>query len=214
MDSSSPTKNYSIEDQRTQNVESEVSKLTIIPEFRDWALDCLRKAHDKEVGVRGTVNTSLQTALNEARAQLDKLTGMRLRELINDQEYIKEKDRLKVEIARLKSESEKLDSRANNWLELTEQVFNFATRAQESFINGSLKTKKEIMMSLGSNPTILNGKLSIQPHSWFIPIIENQKSLQQIPATFEPTETLVNKSKTDQFSSVGCTWLPGLGSNQ
>lgn len=58
---------------------------------------------------------------------------MRVRDLIDDEEYTKERDRLKAEMANLKSEVEKTESRAERWLELTEQVLTSQpTRTQLS----------------------------------------------------------------------------------
>lgn len=74
--------------------------------------------------------------------------------------------------------------------------------------------KKEIMMALGSNPTILDGKLSIQPHPWFVPIIEGYQKLEMEYLRLEPTSSPVDKHKTDAFEHVGSMWLRGLGSNQ
>ncbi len=201
------------EDVLTEQVEHELSKLTIMPEFRSWALECLGKEHEKEVTTRSSVYESLIKTHTSTQAQIDNLTGMRVRDLIDDDGYIKERDRLKGEMQKIASEIARLDSRAENWLELTEQVFDFATYAHSAFLKGDVHKKKEIMMALGSNPTILNGKLSIQPHFWFKPIIESYPALEMEYRRLEPTKTPATKCKTDRFAMVGSTWLGGRISN-
>jgi len=42
-------------------------------------------------------------------------------------------------------------SRAEPWLELTEQAFDFATYAHSAFLKDDLQVKREIMLALGSN---------------------------------------------------------------
>lgn len=150
---------------------------------------------------------SLIKAHTATQKQIDNLTGMRVRDLIDDEGYVKERDRLKAEMVQISSEIARLDSRAENWLELTEQVFDFATYAHVAFLKGEVHKKKEIMMALGSNPTILDGKLSIQPHPWFVPIIESYPALKMEFERLEPAESTGTKCKTDQFALVGSTWL-------
>ncbi len=201
------------EEALTEQIERELANLSIIPEFRAWALESLGKDHEKEVAKRSGIYEAQQKALADTQAQIDNLTRMRVRDLIDDSEYTKERDRLKTEMANLKSEVEKTESRAERWLELTEQVFDFATYAHSAFLNGDIHRKREIMMALGSNPTILDGKLRVEAHPWFIPIIQNYSALATEYSRLEPTEMPTNKSKTDQIALVGSTWLRGWDSN-
>jgi hypothetical protein len=92
--------------------------------------------------------------------------------LIDDSQYAKERDRLKLEIENLQSEIKKTESRAERWLELTKQVFDFAVYVHSAFRKGDLRVKREIMLALGSNPKIFDGKLRIEPQKWFIPIVD------------------------------------------
>lgn len=89
---------------------------------------------------------------------------MRYRELINDEEYAKEKKDIRSKITALEGKLSETKNRAVNWLDVTEKVFSFATTASEAFKNGSLETKKEILLALGENPTLTDVKLKITPH--------------------------------------------------
>lgn len=201
------------EEALSTQIERELANLTIMPEFRAWALESLGKDHEKEVAKRSSIYKAQQEALTDTQAQTDNLTRMRVRDLINDEEYTRERDRLRAETARLKAEVEKTESRAERWLELTEQVFDFATYAHSAFLKGSLQIKRDIMMALGSNPTILDGILRIEPHPWFAPIINGYPALATEYARLEPSKNAVNKSGTDQFAWVSSTWLHGVFSD-
>jgi site-specific DNA recombinase len=196
-----------------EQIERELSKLTIIPEFRSWALETLGREHEKEVTKRSSIYRSLQEAANQTQSQIDNLTRMRVRDLIDDEQYIKEHDLLKAQLAKTNEELAKTENRAERWLELTEDVFDFATYAHSAFLNGTLQTKREIMTALGSNPTIINGKLNVPPHPWLVPIINNAIALNEEFARLEPQESAINKRTTNSISTVGCTWLRGWGSN-
>jgi hypothetical protein len=41
------------------------------------------------------------------------------------------------------------EARVDNWLELTEKTFDFATQARATFTNGDIQTKKQILLGLG-----------------------------------------------------------------
>lgn len=62
------------------------------------------------------------------------------------------------------------ENRADNWLETIELVFDFATKAHKAFVNGTLNTKKQILLALGSNQTLKDGKLALEASPWLIPI--------------------------------------------
>ncbi len=201
------------EEALTEQMEKELAKITILPQFRTWALESLGIEHEREVKKRSTIFDSLQKTLADTYTQLDNLTRMRVRDLIDDSQYTKERDRLKLEIENLQSEIKKTESRAERWLELTEQVFDFATYAHSAFLKGDLQVKREIMLALGSNPTIIDGKLRIEPHKWFVPIIDAYPAIESLFQRFEPAEKGHTDSKTDRFATVGSTWLRGWGSN-
>ncbi len=196
-----------------KQVEAELAKMTILPEFRSWALESLGKDHEKEVGARSSIYESLQCAVLATQGQLDNLTRMRVRDLIDDEQYASERDRLREEIGKLKQEIEKTDCRAERWLELTEQVFDFATYAHSAFLRGGIQTKRNIMMALGSNPTIINGKLNVEPHPWLVPIIDCYKSMNLDNVGLEPLKIASTKQRTDTISDVSSMWLRGRGSN-
>ncbi|MSR85419.1 hypothetical protein EXS71_03240 [Candidatus Uhrbacteria bacterium] len=201
------------EEALTEQMEKELAKITILPQFRTWALESLGIEHEREVKKRSTIFDSLQKTLADTYAQLDNLTRMRVRDLIDDSQYTKERDRLKLEIENLQGEIKKTESRAERWLELTEQVFDFATYAHNAFLKGNLQVKREIMLALGSNPTIIDGKLRIEPHKWFVPIVDAYPAIESLFQRFEPAEKGYVDCKTDRFEAVGSTWLRGWGSN-
>jgi hypothetical protein len=70
------------------------------------------------------------------------------------------------------------EKRSDSWLELTEQAFNFATYARHHFSNGDLQTKRDILMSLGQNLTLLDQKLTLEPFKWLVPIAETYPAIE------------------------------------
>lgn len=180
-------KHYTNADKIDEIIEREIVSLTILPEFKDWALQIIAEKHDEEVSDRTKIYESQQNTLNDTQKQLDNLTQMRLREMIDDSEYLKEKMRLKNEMVAIKSKMKDTEQRANNWLKLTEQTFEFACYAHKAFLFGDAQTKREILSTIADlNCTLKNHILNIQAVEWLVPIKENYPALEAKIKAFEP----------------------------
>ncbi|MFH0800510.1 MAG: recombinase zinc beta ribbon domain-containing protein [Pseudomonadota bacterium] len=188
-------------------IADEINKFTILPEFKDWALDALRKSNDKEIAERSQIHETQTKTILKAQHELDNLTKMRYREQIDDDTFMKEKDLLQGHLRELKGHLRETETRAENWLELTELAFNFATHAREAFIKGDLETKKSILMAIGSNPIIKDGKLTIQASHWLQPIAEGYPALEEEYKRLEPAQLADIKARTEAFASVRSAWL-------
>ena len=190
-----------------------IETLTIIPEFKDWALEVLRTNNDAEIETRTSIYEMQQKALNKAQNELDNLTKMRYRDLIDDNEFMKEKQAIQQEIKKLRSQIEETEKRADNWIEVTEEIFEFAVNARERFIKGDFETKKDIINKLGSNWTLNDGKVSMEAHKWLKPIIDGYSSLEQEYLALEPRKKPLNKRKTERLGSVITRWQGRRDSN-
>ncbi len=189
-----------------KQIEKEILKYTILPEFRDWALEVLNSSNDKEIEQRSKVHEMQAKTLLSTQAQIDSLTKMRYRELISDEEFIKERNELQSKINSLKEQLRETENRAESWLELTEKTFDFATYAHARFLNGDIQTKKEIFSALGSNFSLKDGILSIEANKWLEPIAEHYPALEKEYLRLEQTKHPINKERTDAIASVRSLW--------
>lgn len=198
------------EEYLNEQAEQEISKITILPEFRDWSLEILRESNDREIEDRGKVYESQHLTLIKIQTELDNLTKMRYRDLINDDEFTKERNILQEQIVNLKEKLRGTETRAENWLDLAERAFQFATNARKAFIAGDIQMKKEILMALGSNPTIKDGKLNIQANEWLKPITEWSSAFENEIQRLEPNNLPIYKAQTEAFTSASAPkggWL-------
>lgn len=87
-----------------------------------------------------------------------------------------------------------------------------ATYARKTFIMAEgkegLELKKEILLALGGTPIIKDKKLIIEANEWFIPIKNEYPALETEYLGLEPTESLMDKTKTEALDSVRAHWLP------
>ena len=194
------------EDKLEDQIEDILDSYTILPEFRDWALEVLNEKNDSEIEDRTKIYEMQHKSLVNSQEELDELTKMRYRKLIDDEAFLKEKEILQKKIAEMKDGLRKTESRAENWLELTERTFNFATYAQMKFNKGTIEQKKEILSALCSNPIIKDRKLAIQAEEWFQCVKDGYKPLEAEYLRLELNKKPLNKAKSEQLRSLITRW--------
>lgn len=208
-DQRSPMTLKVLEDQ----IDIELERYTILPKFQEWALEILNRHNDKEIEERSMVYENLHKSLTETQKELDALTKMRYRELIDDETFIKERDGLKTKIAKFTSNLRETESRAEKWLELTEKTFNFACYARKEFITGSLEKKREIYSALGWNFLVKDQKVHITPNEWFVPIEKAYPALEAEYNRLELDKTLDTATRNERLAQLILTWGAYRGSN-
>jgi site-specific DNA recombinase len=196
-------------------IEREIEKYTILPEFLQWALEGLNKGNDTEIENRTKVYEMQHKTLAGTQKELDELTKMRYRQLIDDETFIKGKNELQNKIAQLKENLRDTEARADKWIEITEKTFAFATYARAAFLKASemgkagLELKKEILLGIGKTPIIRDEKLSIEPEEWLVPIENGYPELGNEYVGLELNKMPLNKAKTEALASVRARWLRG-----
>ncbi len=214
----SQRKMLSLDKLETQ-IEKELEGLTILPEFRDWALEVLNENNDREIEDRTKVYEMQHSNLVTTQKELDNLTKMRYRDLIDDNTFIKERNELQSKITEMKGKLRHTEDRAERWLELTEKTFNFATYARMMFLKANemgkqgLELKKEILMALGLNTQIKAGKLYIDKMEWFVPIEQRAPLLQKQYLGLELNKRPVTKAQSEALAAIRTQWRRRWDSN-
>ena len=162
-----------------EQIEREIEKLTIIPEIKTLILNKHKELNKKEIEDRTNIYETRHKTLVATQAQLDRLLDLRLSERISDEEYTEKKTLLVDEVNRLKELLRETEERAQDWLELSEKTFNFATYAHYHFMHGDIQKKRAIATALGVNFSLKDSILHIEPNDWFIPIIEDYPAIEK-----------------------------------
>jgi len=190
-----------------EQIDIELERYTILPIFRQWALEILNRDNDKEIEARTKVYENQQKSAAEAQKELDMLTKMRYRDLIDDETFIKERDELKAKIAKLQSNLRETESRAEKWLELTEKTFVFACYARKEFITTKdLGKKREIFAALGQNFSVKDKNVHIVPNEWFVPIEKAYPALEAEYNRVELDKSLSVEARNAALSQLILSW--------
>lgn len=147
-----------------------VSQITIRQEFLEAALEELERSDDVEILDRTLIHKQQMRALLAANEELDELAKMRRRKLIDDADYLKQKQELTVEINRLEELTHDTNERAAKWRQLTIDTFEFATYARYNFEHGGLQDKRKVLVGIGSNPVLKDGLLRFEANKFLEPI--------------------------------------------
>ena len=202
------------EDEVVEQIDKQLSYITIIPEFRDWALEALRNSNDSEIADRSAIMQSQSKALVSTRRELDNLTKMRLRELLDDEEYVEQRERLSAELRKLQENLHATEERADKWLELTERTFDFATNARQIFKTGTEEKRREVFAALGGKVTLKDKLLNIELHPWFVPIVRDYADIERAFEEVRTTKYASSKEKTAALTAVQSSWLRRPDSNR
>jgi hypothetical protein len=95
--------------------------------------------------------------------------------------------------------------RVEQWLNLSEKAFNFACTARKTFAEGDAKTKKEILITIGSNLTLEGKKLSIEARKPFFLMENSGPGDEAGNDRIEPENILLPQRPKEAFTSS----LPG-----
>ncbi len=186
-------------------IDAYIKSITILPEFRQWALEIIGRKNDMEIEERQNIYELTDNELKTAQRELDNLTRMRYKEQITEDYYEREKLLLQAKIAKCEEDLRHTQHRAKEWLELTEDAFNFVTYARVHFLTGDIHTKKQILMDLGKNPVVRDGKIVIELNEWLRPIEEGYKSLEERYLRLEPKESL-DKGVNEEIDQLCLLW--------
>ena len=200
----------------TEQIAEYLNNISIPQEYLDWAIKAINESQEKEASSRDVVLENLQKNHSDCVNKINVLIQNFIspanqdRSLISDDELKEQKAILQEEKMKVKAKLDNLDKDFDEWVELTENSFKFATYSKYWFENGDLETKNNILKTLGSNFVLKDGKLSVHLQKPF-EIIQNTFNLNASEnALLEPSKVLINKGQNapcrDAFPVMSREW--------
>ena len=174
-----------------RQIDEYLGRIQISERFKEWAVKYLHELHEKESASRNDIIKTQQTAYQQCLSRIDNLVKLKTSpenadgSLLSNAEYGEQRLALLKEKAALEELLRDAGHRVNQWLILSENIFEFACTARERFTKGDPMTKKEILTTIGSNLTLKDKNLSIEATKPFF-ILE--MSLSGNVAKNEPIE--------------------------
>jgi hypothetical protein len=151
-----------------------LDRISLSQEEVDRALAIIEDERKKEWIAGGGIKESLERALDNSVRNLDNLTKLRYREMIDDDQFLRQRNTLMHEQTNLKQQLEQLST--ERWVEPSKSFFLFSNRAIFWLTHGSIDEKRLILATVGLNPTLSDRKLNISARKPFVALTESRKS--------------------------------------
>ena len=166
------------EDRLNEQAERLLAQVTILPEFHAWAVEAIEELGRAEREKQQAVYAQRLRALSEADKQLDALLGMRMRDLITDEEYSQKKESLVSERSGLHKDLARTEQAADTSRQSSLNAAEFCLNARGWFQTGDANIKRGVAKALGASWKLENGVLSIEPHPMLVPVREKYLKLE------------------------------------
>ena len=201
---------YVKEDDLFVELLSLLDKYELDIKLHDWAMEAFRDMAENEIEDRNSIQEVQNKEISDIQSQLDKLLDMATRGFIGEEDYKAKNEALKAVLMGLQEQQAATADRVKNWYEFTTDTFEKLTDVTEKFANGDLAYKRDVMLAIGQNPTLLDGKLQITPNEWLLPVANNVKSLR---AELEKVRTLPQQIQKASEEAVRSQWCRERDSN-
>jgi site-specific DNA recombinase len=200
-----------------KNIEQQIGgileRISISDEFHEWAIKRLGKANERERQAQNKKLESLERTHKSILEKLDNLLALKISpqnkdgELLDDNEFKAQKDKLVQEKHSLEYEMNNADQRIDDWIETLEKVFDFSKQCRERFEQGNIEEKKTILRIIGDSFTLKDGQISYQLKKPFVVIEKGLNRIQkENNKAFEPEKALSQKGASCSLDKSRFLW--------
>lgn len=183
-----------------------LDRIHISSELLDFAISTIEKESQNDREQVELSKLALTKAFRECERKLDTLRQMRLSDLINDEEFLRDKQKLTDEKMKIEKSLERSAHGYEDSDKMTKKVFTFAHDAKERFVKGTPEVKKSIIREIGSNFFLKEKKLSIEVKKPFRLIQDTLITLNSRNEGFELPNSVMNSNRKPLRSSNFLVW--------
>jgi len=144
-----------------QQISNHLATLQLSKKSLPWITEAIEKAENMKDDIQKKERASLNNAIRSMESELKNLTTMRMRDLIDDTEFIDKKNGLTKSLLSLKQNLNKSHQQQHRF-EPSKICAEFNHRAKYWFENGDEEIKRLILKTTGLNPTLKDKKLLIK----------------------------------------------------
>ncbi len=190
------------------------NNLQISPALRDWSIKHLNELAQSDKQNEFERRSTFEHEKTKKEKKYERLLDMKLEGEIDDEDFQQKKASLKKEIEAIEKTLTNLGGFDNSAIEKAKKAFNLAVGITEVFRTGTYDEKVEALSEIDTNLTLTDKKFTITTDKLYSIIIKGICEAKATNASFEPVKYEENKERTDNFTSVRSSWLPGSDSNR
>jgi len=167
--------------------------------LHEWTLARLDLMTKDTAAVEKAKRHSLEQALQAVRQQRENLTTLRIRDLLSDEEFVRQRSVLEREELKLVQQQEA--GIVENWFEPAQLALSFNKTAAAWFAAGDPKTKRTIIEMTGSNLVLKDRELRIDARKPFRRW-SGRPTYSQMCAYLRDVRTFVSGPEGAQFTAA------------
>lgn len=188
---------YLAEAEADNQIKDYLGNIKISKVYVQWAVKWLARANEEKENLRKAHFESLNKAYNDIEIKLSNLFDMKISPknvdgaMIADEDYVEQRQKLLIERKKVSRHLEELESTIDEFYDLSEKAFDFASRAKEKYINAkTIDGKKKILLTVASDLTISDRIVQFQLRKPFKLIEETLIKLKSSQISVGPEEGL------------------------
>ncbi len=205
---------YIREKELEKQIDEILASIEIPKALEEWALKILREENKKENHKTGALKTRLQREYNDVKANIRSLTDKLIQETIDNDTYKETKQRYEEDKERLKARLKECGNERDKWFKEIEKNFEFAKLARQKFEKGDRNTKREMLMTLGSNFLLKDQKFFLELNRPFKSIKKTMDKTVSIIGSLEPLKYGLDKLKKIDLNRLIPVWSHFPDSNR
>ncbi len=188
-----------------RQIEELLANIEIPKEFEEWAIKYLNEIHEKEDLDQKNISKNLEESYQNCIKKINNLVKLKISpsntdgSLLSDEEFERLMKPLQEEKRLIEQKRKNLGQRVEEWVELAKNTFHFSTHARYWFKNGTLKEKRTILQTLGSNFYLKDKKIHIDLLKPYF-LIKTAKP--EIETEFKKLEPLKESERKIQSSYI------------
>lgn len=167
------------------------------PRIHSIAEELLRTRLTSDESARQITVASLERTILDLASQRSTLIDLRVRGLIDDQEFVTRRQALDREEAKLRARLHEIEN-GSDGIEPTAMIALFSSQAADWYERGDPDTRRLIVRTVGSNLSLAGKKLSIEAAEPFYKWPEAPK-IPQLLAVMEDVRTKVCRGEFDDL---------------
>lgn len=171
-----------------EQIDRFLQEIAVPAGIHEWAIKNINRATDEAKNAKEQRQFALEETQQRTTDALANLISLRVRNLVNDNEFARERRKLEIDQVRVREQLDALE-RATPRFEPLETLISFRNRAVDWFRSGDDKTKRLIFETVGSNPVLTDRMLSVEAKKPFR-LDAKRSSLPQLRASWKDVRTL------------------------
>jgi site-specific DNA recombinase len=193
------------EDDLNNQIINELGKVEIRKEFLDWANEIIDQNAEKEINEEEKVSQMKKASISQKEKELENLKEMRMKDFIDDESFLKSRNKLKNEIETI-TNTENHKQGVLKKKEALKTSLMVISKAKECIQGKDDQVKKKIIGYFGYNHTLLSKEFLLTTEDWLTPVLTEYKNIESEYDRLEPSKTLMGQRKNEHLELACPRW--------